>query len=157
MTISYLCSNNFTYYFSSLRCHDCTIGSNNCVHKIVPIKYRIDIISELPKEYSCHHIYSLIRDLYLDNFPYLPFSAMAVSMFFVSELIFNLSQAADKPSTLTGFFIEGSAKNSASGLSFCNVAWKWNQSMIKLRIWVCIYAHQLESILSWKTTYLKCS
>ena len=60
--------------------------------------------------------------LFPRTFAYLPFSAIANNMFLVSALIFSLSQAAPKPSTFTGFFIEGSAKNWARVLSFCKVA-----------------------------------
>ena len=57
-------------------------------------------------------------------FSYLPFSANAANKFLVNGLILSLSQAPAIPSTLTLFFIDGSARNSANSLSFFTVAYK---------------------------------
>merc|ERR1711894_159644 len=55
---------------------------------------------------------------------YRPFSPIAIKQFLLNGFIFNLSQTEDNPSAFNGLLTEGSARNSASRTSFCNVAWK---------------------------------
>ena len=66
----------------------------------------------------------LRHNLELIHLSYLPFSANAANKFLVNGLILSLSQAPAIPSTLTLFFIDGSARNSANSLSFFTVAYK---------------------------------
>merc|ERR1719474_217813 len=76
----------------------------------------------------------------------LPFSAIAKKRFFDNSFIFNESQAALRPSTLSPFFTEGSAKKSANLASFFKVASKVFKSFSTAGRAFCLVAAEYKAV-----------